>query len=83
LLNRKSAITVLLIIALFVVVFLSLYNRSQHGDPDKWIKEHGKVANRHADIDRFCIDCHTKKLKQTKENFCNNCHRESNVKLVK
>ena len=82
-LNRKSIITVLLVAALVVVVYLATSNRSQHGDPAKWMKQHGVVVARHKDVNGFCVDCHTKKLNQTKENFCNDCHKKSKVKLIK
>lgn len=82
-LNRKNIITGLLVIALGVVIFLSMYNRSQHGDPGQWMKEHGEVAARHADLNDFCLDCHNKKFRHTKENFCNKCHSQTNVKLVR
>jgi len=83
LLNRKNIITVLLVIAFFVVVYLATTNRSQHGDRSQWIKDHPAVVARHADLDKFCLDCHRKKFNHTKDNFCNACHRQSNVKLIK
>lgn len=82
-LNRKNIITILLLVGLVAVVYLSITDRSQHGDKEVWMKEHGTVANRHADLDKFCIKCHSEKLGQTKENFCNKCHQQRNVKLIK
>ena len=82
-LNRKNIITFLLLAAFFVVVFLALTQRSQHGDRAQWIKDHGAVAARHSDLDRFCLECHGKKYNQTKDNFCNACHRVENVELIK
>lgn len=81
--NKKNSITIILVIALFAVVYLSIKDRSQHGDPVKWNKEHGVIAQRHADLDKFCLDCHSKKFGHTKENFCNSCHKQANVELVK
>lgn len=81
--NRKIIITFLLVVALIAVIYLSSTDRSQHGDPAKWMKEHGTVANRHPDLNKFCLACHRKKLKQTKDNFCNDCHKKSKVKLIK
>ena len=81
LINRKNIITILLVLALIVIIYFSA-NRTQHGDPVKWMKDHGTVTQRRGDPDRFCLDCHYKKFKQTKENFCNKCHRQSNVKLI-
>lgn len=81
--NRKTLITGLLIVALIAIVYFSTTNRSQHGDGAKWIVEHGAVANRHPDLDKFCLGCHKEKLGQNKNNFCNKCHQESNIKLVK
>lgn len=81
-LNRKNIISVLLILAV-VAVFYFWATRTEHGNPAQWIKNHGAVASRHEDINKFCVDCHTKKLKQTKDNFCNECHKRSNIKLIK
>jgi cytochrome c553 len=82
LLNRKNIISVLIVIALIAVIVASS-NRTQHGDTAKWMKEHGVVAARHPDVNGFCVDCHQKKFKQTKENYCNKCHQQHKIKLIK
>ena len=82
-LNKKNMITVLLVLALAAVVYFATASRFFHGgDRDKWIKEHGVVANRHADLNKFCLDCHTKRG-ETKEGFCNKCHQQYKIKSVK
>ncbi|MHB9093907.1 MAG: hypothetical protein ACYC21_04490 [Eubacteriales bacterium] len=81
--NKKHIITVLLVLTLIVVVYFATASRFFHGgDRDKWIKDHGAVAARHADLSKFCLDCH-KKRNETKENFCNKCHQQYKIKLVK
>lgn len=79
--SKKNIINVLLVAALLFVIYSSI-NRTQHGDGVTWVKEHGEIANRRGNPDRYCIKCHTKKMGQTKENFCNTCHKQSSVKLV-
>lgn len=82
-LNKKNIITILLVLAVAAVFYFSTTNKFFHGgDRAKWIKDHGAVANRHADLNKFCLDCHGKRG-QTKENFCNKCHQQNKVKLVK
>lgn len=83
--NRKHIITVLLVFAFIAVIYLALNNQSQHGDPVLWEKKHAEVSQIHereGKLDQFCLDCHWKEFKQTKENFCNQCHRQRKVKLV-
>ncbi|WP_418790405.1 hypothetical protein [Phosphitispora sp. TUW77] len=79
--NRRNFITILLAVAFVVIVYFSV-NRTQHGNPDLWIKEHGEVTERRGDPDRFCLDCHNKKFGHTKENFCNKCHISKNIDPV-
>lgn len=81
-LTRKHIVTVLLLIGLIFVIY-NATNRTQHGDRGQWIKEHGEVVNRRGNVDNFCIKCHTKQFKQTKENFCNTCHAKNNIPPVK
>lgn len=82
-LNRKNGITILLVLAVIAVLYFSLTSKFFHGgDRAEWMKEHGTVAKRHADLNEFCLDCHGKRG-QTKENFCNKCHQQSNVELIK
>lgn len=81
-LNKKNIITILLVLALVAVVYFATSNRFFHGgNRDQWIKDHGAVAERHADLDKFCLDCHEKR-NETKENFCNRCHQQNNIKLI-
>lgn len=77
----KRIINLLLVLGFIFVIYHSV-NRTQHGDPAQWIKEHGAVVNRRGNPDEFCIKCHTKEQGQTKENFCNGCHSKYNVKAV-
>lgn len=79
---KKHIITVLIVIGLVFVIYNSA-TRTQHGDVNQWIKEHGEVVNRRGNVDEFCIKCHTKQFKQTKENFCNTCHAQNNIPPVK
>ena len=80
--NRKNLITILLAAALVFVIYFDI-NRTQHGNPEEWMKEHGVITERRGDPERFCLDCHSKKFSHTKENFCNKCHIPNNVEPVK
>jgi len=82
-LNWKNGFTILLVLAAIAVFYFSFTNKFFHGgDRAQWMKEHGTVATRHEDLDKFCLDCHAKSG-QTKENFCNKCHQQNNIELIK
>lgn len=59
---------------------------TNHGDRNEWIKNHQYTYNRLVKSNleyKNCLGCHKEKSNQTKENFCNKCHKESGVPLVK
>ena len=80
-LNRKNLIPILLVVALVFIIYTYM-TRTQHGNPDKWMNEHGIITERRGDPEKFCLDCHNKKFGHTKENFCNKCHKQNNIKPV-
>lgn len=79
---RKYLVLILLGLALVAVLIVSSFPHSQHGDPQEWMRKHGKVVMVNRNPQRNCIKCHSKKRGETMENFCNKCHREKGVKTV-
>lgn len=92
----KKLITALIILGAAFAVFGGLnhafgfiefgyLSATNHGDKQVWIKNHKETYNRlkKSNLEyKNCLGCHEKKFKQTKENFCNKCHRESGVQPV-
>lgn len=79
---QKYLITLLIAFGIAFALY-SNFNYKQHGDSEKWMRNHGVIALRRGNIDKLCIECHEEKRKQNKSNFCNNCHLSKNIKPVK
>lgn len=81
--NRKNFITALIVLGVILVIYFWLSNRTWH--PENWQTQHKVVYNRlkKGDMEKKnCLDCHEKKYKQSKANFCNKCHLAKGLKPI-
>ncbi len=71
--NKKSSITILLVLAFLLIVYSALFH-TQHGNKEVWLKKHAAVVKRNKNPQQYCIKCHEKQRGETEANYCNVCH---------
>lgn len=80
--NKKNLITLALVVAFIAVIVLATTEDRYHPPKEQWLKKHATTVTRNKNSDEFCLGCHNEKFGHTKENFCNDCHKASNVKPI-